>query len=87
MGGANYCDGKGNSYFASQGTCPSGCGSSLIFDAYCYRCDVGEGDCDWDVDCMCTLTCGYNNCKEDGKAGVDWADDDDCCVNATNNLK
>ena len=34
-------------------------------------CDVGEGDCDSDSECMDGLTCGDDNCP--------WGDGDDCC--------
>ena len=35
-------------------------------------CDVGEGDCDSDDECMDGLTCGNDNCP--------WGDGDDCCM-------
>ena len=39
-------------------------------------CDVGQGDCDSDDDCLDGLKCGENNCKSD----FDWGKDStDCC--------
>ena len=43
------------------------------------KCDVDEGDCDWDSDCKAGLKCGSNNCKV--KTGLDWDSKDDCCFN------
>ena len=41
------------------------------------QCNVDEGDCDSDSDCMTGLKCGSNNCKV--KTGLDWDSTDDCC--------
>ena len=41
------------------------------------KCDVGEGDCDYDSDCLDGLVCGWNNCDSTGDAEWDW--NDDCC--------
>ena len=38
------------------------------------KCDVGEGDCDFDEDCLEGLKCGSNNCQ-----GPNFEWDDDCC--------
>lgn len=41
------------------------------------RCDVGEGDCDWDPDCIDGLLCGKSNCPS--TRSEDWDSADDCC--------
>ena len=40
------------------------------------RCNIGEGDCDFDSDCSENLFCGMNNC-----VGDTFDIDDDCCTN------
>ena len=42
-----------------------------------YRCGEGEGDCDWNSDCLPGLRCGSNNCRGNS-ALLDSSDD--CCV-------
>ena len=46
------------------------------------RCDVGEGDCDSDTDCLDGLKCGWNNCPSSGVLEWDW--NDDCCYRPGN---
>ena len=41
------------------------------------RCDVGEGDCDTDADCLDGLLCGTGNCPTTRSAF--WDVNDDCC--------
>ena len=41
------------------------------------KCYEGEGDCDYDEDCMPGLRCGVNNCRV--KSGYEWHKDTDCC--------
>ena len=38
-------------------------------------CDIGEGDCDSDFDCMGELVCGFDNCD-----GPNFDSTDDCCT-------
>ena len=53
------------------------------------KCDVGEGDCDFDEECLEGLKCGTNNClsdfgwEEDWFSG--WDQNDDCCYKPGNN--
>ena len=42
------------------------------------QCEVGEGDCDSDIDCKGNLVCGEDNC-----VGGTFESDDDCCDNPT----
>ena len=43
-------------------------------------CDVGEGDCDSDSDCLEDLKCGLNNCISTKSLWDDeWDPQDDCC--------
>ena len=41
-------------------------------------CDVGEGDCDEDIDCAGSLVCGDDNCAWSGNQTG--SNQDDCCV-------
>ena len=41
------------------------------------KCDVGEGDCDSDADCLDGLKCGTDNCPSTRSS--DWDSSDDCC--------
>ncbi len=43
-----------------------------------HPCDLGEGDCDDDHDCMEGMTCGDDNCVGDG-----WDSSRDCCTKST----
>jgi len=46
------------------------------------KCDVGEGDCDYDSDCLEGLKCGSNNCPGSRSwlwGSPDWDSSDDCC--------
>ena len=44
------------------------------------RCDVGEGDCDEDSDCLDGLKCGSNNCAGNRwYFSEEWDGYDDCC--------
>ena len=44
------------------------------------QCNLGGGDCDNDLDCNGTLTCGKNNCHIDfNSPGANWAVAADCC--------
>ena len=38
-----------------------------------YKCPVGEGDCDYNSDCIGDLVCGTDNCGAGFLAGMD------CC--------
>ena len=49
-------------------------------------CDVGEGDCDNDSECVNDLVCGYNNCQP-GVSGSNWNSVADCCQGAPHYLK
>ena len=40
-------------------------------------CDVGEGDCDRDAECVGTAVCGRNNCNNE--LGTDVSSNMDCC--------
>ena len=40
-------------------------------------CDVGEGDCDRDAECVGTAVCGRNNCNDE--FGTDVSSNMDCC--------
>ena len=44
-------------------------------------CDINEGDCDSDDDCMEGLKCGTHNCLI--KTGLQWDSTDDCCYKPT----
>ena len=59
----------------------SGCDASKNSGSCCsfnYPCDVGEGDCDNDKDCLGDLVCGNNNCKSFDSA---WSNKCfDCCT-------
>ena len=68
----------------SAATCPDG-NSCCDED---HRCDVGEGDCDFDKDCLEGLKCGKNNClvtsqRGDARRLIDglegYVAEDDCC--------
>ena len=41
------------------------------------QCNLGEGDCDSDSDCVGDLVCGSNNCP---RSGFEWDSGDDCCI-------
>ena len=47
------------------------------------KCYEGEGDCDYDEDCMPGLRCGVNNCRV--KSGYEWHKDTDCCYKPSKN--
>ena len=50
------------------------------------KCDVGEGDCDSDDDCLEGLKCGTNNCLSARWFwDEDWDSQDDCCYKPGNN--
>ena len=42
------------------------------------QCDIGEGDCDQDLDCIGNLFCGKDNC-----VGDTFEEDDDCCTDSS----
>ena len=42
------------------------------------QCDIGEGDCDKDLDCIGNLFCGKDNC-----VGDTFEEDDDCCTDSS----
>ena len=43
-------------------------------------CEVGGGDCDRDSDCLGSLKCGSNNCRDDFSSdGSNWSSNADCC--------
>ena len=42
-----------------------------------YPCELGEGDCDNDGECVGSLVCGTNNC------GGIFESSADCCINST----
>ena len=44
-------------------------------------CDIDEGDCDSDDNCILGLKCGDNNCPT--KTGLKWDLNDDCCYKPT----
>merc|ERR1712226_754509 len=46
------------------------------------RCDVGEGDCDSDADCLDGLLCGTGNCPSTRSDA--WDASDDCCYKPAN---
>ena len=49
------------------------------------KCDVGEGDCDRDKDCLEGLLCGFNNCPlPRGFWDDEWDRYDDCCYKSGN---
>ena len=46
------------------------------------KCDVGEGDCDYDSDCLEGLKCGSGNCPGSRSwlwGSEEWDSSDDCC--------
>ena len=52
------------------------------------KCDVGEGDCDFDEDCLEGLKCGFNNCiSPRGFLDEKWDRYDDCCYKPGNNQR
>ena len=46
---------------------------------YTNRCGDGDGDCNVDEDCVGSLICGSNNCKNWRSLTGMWDSDDDCC--------
>ena len=51
-------------------------------------CGLGDGDCDYDEDCLPLFSCGSNNCKELNPLNADAFDDsDDCCFARRNKRK
>ena len=54
----------------------TGCdGGDTCCSSTSYKCDIGEGDCDSDSDCLPWLKCGKDNCF-----GPGFDDTDDCCM-------
>ena len=42
-------------------------------------CDIGDGDCDSDDQCIGNLRCGQNNCAGNGTLKANFTSMSDCC--------
>merc|ERR1712110_779379 len=85
--GTNNCDtskGFGSGYDCctdSIGPTGSGCHTGSGGWSCCSssnQCGVGEGDCDYDIDCSGNLKCGTNNCDTSKGFGSGY----DCCFDS-----
>ena len=72
-----YIDGSTNTHFIKSGNGSATCGADVSDWSCCTSsrpCTLGEGDCDYDIDCFNRLTCGTDNCGPSFPTGFDCCD-------------
>ena len=72
-----YIDGSTNTHFIKSGNGSATCGADVSDWSCCTSsspCTLGEGDCDYDIDCFNRLACGTDNCGPSFPTGFDCCD-------------